>query len=238
MNQQEKTRLENISRNSLYAAGVGTAMVEYTFRIVQRHLTGTTVLEVGPAEGVMTGHLVKTGKRMTVVEGSATFCASLRERFPDAKIVNALFEEFEPEGTYDNIILGHVLEHVEDPVACLRKVARCLTLKTGKVFASVPNARSIHRQAAVIMKLLPTEDTLNELDIHHGHRRVFNPETFRNVFYQAGLNIEVFGGYWLKPVSNRQIDESWTPQMIEAFMQVGERYPDIAAEIYALAATT
>jgi hypothetical protein len=73
------------------------------------------------------------------------------------------------------------------------------------------------------------------MDIHHGHRRVFNPESFRNVFLNSGLSVDVFGGYWMKPVSNKQIEESWTPEMLEAFMQLGERYPDIAAEIYVVA---
>ena len=64
---------------------------------------------------------------------------------------------------------------------------------------------------------------------------MFNPETFRNAFLQAGLEIKYFGGYWMKPVSNRQIEETWTPEMLEAFMQLGERYPDIAGEIYIVA---
>lgn len=45
----------------------------------------------------------------------------------------------------------------------------------------------------------------------------------------------MFGGYWLKPVSNGQIEENWTGKMVEAFMKLGERYPDIAAEIYIIA---
>jgi hypothetical protein len=45
----------------------------------------------------------------------------------------------------------------------------------------------------------------------------------------------VFGGYWLKPLSNAQLEAHWTPEMLEAYMQVGERYPDIAAEIYVIA---
>ena len=49
------------------------------------------------------------------------------------------------------------------------------------------------------------------------------------------LAIELFGGYWMKPLSNRQLEAHWTPAMIEAFMQLGERYPDIAGEIYVLA---
>ena len=39
----------------------------------------------------------------------------------------------------------------------------------------------------------------------------------------------------MKPVSNAQIEASWTPEMVEAFMVLGERYPDIAGEIYVVA---
>jgi hypothetical protein len=85
------------------------------------------------------------------------------------------------------------------------------------------------------MGLLQTEDELNELDKRHGHRRVLNPESFRGLFSQAGLKIDFFGGYWLKPVSNQQIQDNWTSEMLDAFMKLGERYPDIAAEIYILA---
>ena len=85
------------------------------------------------------------------------------------------------------------------------------------------------------MSLLETEHALNEMDVRHGHRRLYDPETFRSDVLQAGLRITVFGGYWLKPVSNAQIQESWSPGMLEAFMALGERYPDTAAEIYVIA---
>jgi 2-polyprenyl-3-methyl-5-hydroxy-6-metoxy-1,4-benzoquinol methylase len=233
--QEEKARLENISNQSLYAAGPSSAMVRYSFTVASRHFVGDSILEMGPAEGVMTELLAKTGKDLTVVEGSGSFCESLRQRFPQAKVFHSLFEDFESDRQFDNILLGHVLEHVQDPVHILRKVKGLLKPGTGRIFAAVPNARSLHRQAAVIMGMLPQEDALNEMDIHHGHRRVFNPESFRNCFYQAGLDIEIFGGYWLKPVSNKQIEDSWTPEMLDAFMKLGERYPDIAAEIYVVA---
>lgn len=231
---EEHHRLDNISAQSLYAAGPSSAMVRYSLRVAERHFVPGSVLELGPAEGVMTELLAAMGRPLTVVEGSAQFCESLRARFLAANVVHALFEEFAPKEQFDNILLGHVLEHVQDPVAILKSVRTWLK-PTGKLFAAVPNARSIHRQAAVIMGMLPQEDALNSMDIHHGHRRVFNPESFRNVFYQSGLAIDVFGGYWLKPVSNGQIEQSWTPQMLDAFMQLGERYPDIAAEIYVVA---
>jgi 2-polyprenyl-3-methyl-5-hydroxy-6-metoxy-1,4-benzoquinol methylase len=126
------------------------------------------------------------------------------------------------------------LEHVLDPVDILSRARRWLGTN-GRVMAAVPNSRSLHRQAAVLMGLLPFEESLNEADIHHGHRRVFNPETFRDCFREAGFAIEIFGGYWLKPVSNKQIESSWSPEMLDAFMKLGERYPDVAGEIYVIA---
>ena len=85
------------------------------------------------------------------------------------------------------------------------------------------------------MGLLKFEEELNDADRHHGHRRVYTPETFRRDFLLAGLRIEVFGGYWLKPVSNGQIERDWDERMLSAFMTLGERYPDIAGEIYVVA---
>jgi 2-polyprenyl-3-methyl-5-hydroxy-6-metoxy-1,4-benzoquinol methylase len=182
----------------------------------------------------MTTELAKHFKDLTCVDGAESFCASLRDRFPQARIVHSLFEEYEPNRKFDFVVLGHVLEHVDDPTSLLRRVSGWLH-PGGKVLGSVPNARSIHRQMAVVMGLLETEYSLNDTDKHHGHRRVYDPETLRNDFLRAGLDIEVFGGYWLKPISNAQIEASWTTEMLEAAMQVGERYPDIAAEIYVVA---
>lgn len=233
--EQEAQRLESISGASLYAAGPSAAMVKYSFRVAERHLREGSLLEMGPAEGVMTDLLVASGRyRLTVVEGSKRFCEDLRRRHPGISVVHSLFETFEPQRTFDNIVLGHVLEHVEQPVALLQRCKGWLA-PGGRLFAAVPNARSLHRQAAVTMGLLPAEDALNQMDIHHGHRRVFNPESFRAAFVQAGLAIDIFGGYWLKPVSNQQIEQSWTSAMLDAFMSLGERYPDIAAENYVLA---
>jgi 2-polyprenyl-3-methyl-5-hydroxy-6-metoxy-1,4-benzoquinol methylase len=230
----EMDHLEEIARDSWYAKGPSSAMVRYSFEVFSRHIRGESILEMGPAEGVMTEHLSRLGKRLVLVEGAESFCHDLKQRFPRATVVHSLFEDFITDERFDNILLGHVLEHVEDPVSILRSVKNLLA-QGGRLISAVPNARSIHRQAAVDMGLLAFEESMNELDRRHGHRRVFNPETFRKVFIEAGLAINVFGGYWLKPVSNAQVEDSWTPEMLHTFMRLGERYPDIAAEIYVVA---
>ena len=236
MSVDELEKLQNISLKSLYSAGVMQPAIRYCFKIFRRYMDGDSILEMGPAEGVMTALLATTGKSITVVEGSELFCENLKANFPDAQVINSLFEDFVPDCGFDNIVLGHVLEHVDDPVDILQRAAEWLN-PGGRILAAVPNARSLHRQAAVIMGVLAQEGELNELDKKHGHRRVFNPESFRNIFYQAGFVVDVFGGYWLKPLANSQIEDSWTPEMVDAFMQLGERYPDIAGEIYVVAST-
>jgi 2-polyprenyl-3-methyl-5-hydroxy-6-metoxy-1,4-benzoquinol methylase len=230
----ELDHLENIARDSWYAKGPSSAMVRYSFEVFSRHIRGESILEMGPAEGIMTEHLSRLGKRLVLVEGAESFCHDLKQRFPQAEVFHSLFENFETNERFDNILLGHVLEHVEEPVAILRSVKHLLA-KGGRIISAVPNARSIHRQAAVDMGMLAFEEAMNEMDRHHGHRRVFTPESFRNVFLEAGLVINVFGGYWLKPLSNSQIEASWTPEMLHTFMRLGERYPDTAAEIYIVA---
>jgi 2-polyprenyl-3-methyl-5-hydroxy-6-metoxy-1,4-benzoquinol methylase len=182
----------------------------------------------------MTGHLAEHFDDLTVVDASPQFCASLRERFPAVDVIEALFETYAPGDTFDNIVLGHVLEHVIDPVGILTAV-RGWTAPGGRLLAAVPNAHSLHRQMAVIMGLLPAENTLNETDARMGHRRVYTTSDLQRDVVSAGFVIQIAGGYWLKPVSNAQIEKDWTVDMLEAAMQVGESYPDIAAEIYVVA---
>jgi 2-polyprenyl-3-methyl-5-hydroxy-6-metoxy-1,4-benzoquinol methylase len=230
----EDRRLEAIAADSWYARGANGAGVRYLATILERYLRGTRCLELGPAEGLLTETLARIFPELTLVDGSRRFCDALRVRFPNSEVVHALFEDFVPHGRYDAIVLGHVLEHVNDSASLLAS-ARDWLNEGGAVYAAVPNARSIHRQAAVMMGILATEHSLNESDNHHGHRRVYDPESFRAEFLRAGLKIRICGGYWLKPLSNAQIDSSWTPEMLQAFMQLGERYPDVAAEIYIVA---
>ena len=106
---------------SWYGKGVNAATVAYSVRIFSRHWKPGSCLEMGPAEGLATAELVKHFKDLTCVDGAETFCAALRARHAGIKAHCALFEEYEPERRFDNIVLGHVLEHVADPVVILAR---------------------------------------------------------------------------------------------------------------------
>ena len=230
----EMARLAEFAADNAYGRGVNARTVDYSYQVFRRYFVPGNCLELGPAEGLMTRRLYDDFGDLTMVEASPQFCVSLRDRFPSAVVVESLFETFSPERTFDNVVLGHVLEHVIDPVAILTSV-RAWMSPSGRLFAAVPNARSIHRQLAVVMGLLESESTLNETDARMGHRRVYSPDQLSADIQAARFNVETRGGYWLKPVSNAQIERDWTEEMIDAAMQVGERYPEIAAEIFVVA---
>lgn len=236
-NVSEQIRLDAVASESWYTLPANIAMIRHGYKVFRRfiHNVASRILEIGPAEGVMTEMLVADNFHPDILEGSRIFASELKQKFPHLRVYNSLIENFSPTELYDVIILGHVLEHVENPVQVLSIIRQWLVPNSGLVLAAVPNARSLHRQAAVIMGLIPHEETMSEKDIHHGHRRVYNPETFRRDFIAAGLSIDFFGGYWLKPLSDRQIEQSWTLEMLDAFMILGERYPDIAAELVIVA---
>lgn len=224
---------EHVACTFDYFDGICAAAADYSLRVLKRHLVGETILEVGPADGYMTRNLVKDFK-VTLVDPSKTLCQKLLQSFPLSRVITTLVEDFLPSERFENILLCHLLDHVRDPeqVVCL---ARSWLSPGGKIIAIAPNSESLHRQAAVNMGLLPTADAFSERDHAQGKRRIFNREEFRRLFLSAGLEIECFGGYWLKPISNRQIEQQWTPEMIDAFFVLGERYPEIAAEMYLVA---
>ena len=229
-----ESKLNEVASQSLYTTFTNSNTILYSYKIFSRFLKEGKVLELGPAEGLMTPHLLTYDPELTVIEGSSVFAAQLKEKYPSLKVINSLFEETVLEDTFDFIILGHVLEHVADPVLLLQVIKKWLA-PGGKVLCAVPNAQSLHRQAAVEMGLLETVFSQSAKDVHHGHMRIYAPETFKADFTKAGYHIDHFGGYWLKPVSDKQIEESWTQEMLSAFLKLGESYPEIAAEIYIIA---
>ncbi len=234
MNDFSKEKLEEVANNSLYTTFTNSMTIEYSYEIFNRFFNLGSILELGPAEGLMTEHLIKIDKELHLIEGSEVFANNLKLKFPTANVINSLFEETTLNKKFDNIVLGHVLEHVENPQTILNIVK--LWLKSnGIILCAVPNARSLHRQAAVEMGLITSIFDMSEKDIHHGHMRIYTPETFKTEFIKAGFEINVFGGYWLKPLSDGQIQENWNENMLRAFMKLGELYPDIAAEIYIIA---
>lgn len=209
-------------------------MIKYRYRSIRPHFVGTTACELGPAEGQMTRLLLQDFRSLTVVDAAADLL-DLIPPAPGLIKVNSLFEDYSPQCRFSTIVMEHILEHVEFPVELLRRASEWLDEKQqSRMIVGVPNALSFHRLAAVRMGLLRTPSSLNPRDITLGHRRVYTPDTLRADVEAAGLRVVMTGGVFLKPLSNSQIQDHWTDQMIEAFYELGRDFQENAAEIFAV----
>lgn len=208
-------------------------LIAYHYASIRPYFRGRRALELGPAEGEMTRLLVRDFEQVTVVDGAARL---LDEIPPAANLVKvcSLFEAFAPADRFDTIVMKSVLEHVDDPVALLRR-ARSWLAPRGCIIAGVPNAQSFHRLAAVHMKLLRTPGQLNDRDRSLGHRRVYTREALLADIRRAGLRAVATGGVFFKPLSMQQIESTWTEAMMDGFYELGKQFPANAAEIFAVA---
>jgi 2-polyprenyl-3-methyl-5-hydroxy-6-metoxy-1,4-benzoquinol methylase len=207
-------------------------LIEFRYRSIKPYIKPGRGLELGSAQGDMTEFLVKHFDTMVSVDGSRELL-DIIPHYPNHKKVHSYFENYEPNETYDTIIMEHILEHVTDPVTLLSRVRTWLA-PGGVLIIGVPNAKSFHRLAAVKMNMLKSIYELNERDHEVGHQRVYCTDTLHNDVKKAGLTIIKHGGGFLKPLSNKQINDTWTDEIIEGFYQLGCDFPEHAADIFVI----
>lgn len=207
-------------------------MIDYRYRSIKPHLRGPHGLELGPAEGVMTRMLIDDFSSLTVVDAAGELLAMIPS-LPRLTKVHALFEEFEPQTRFNTIVMDHILEHVAEPVALLNR-ARDWLAPRGCIVVGVPNGHSFHRLAGVKMGLLREPCELNDRDHALGHRRVYIRASLFRDLQAAGFEPTTWGGVFFKPLSNQQIQDTWTQTMIDGFYELGKDFPEHANELYAV----
>lgn len=212
-------------------------LIARRYQKLKEYFVGSSCLELGSAEGSGTGYLLEHFESVTAVDGSRVAIKEVNKRFKSDKLttVNAFFEDLDLNGKkFETIVLAHILEHVDDPHVVLVTAKKFLSDK-GVIIADVPNGNSLHRQVGVEMGLLKENTELNEADLSIGHQRVYTPDTFKDEVKQAGLSIELFGGMFIKVLSNSQTEKSFDNKQLEALFRVGCNNPEIAAEIFVVA---
>jgi 2-polyprenyl-3-methyl-5-hydroxy-6-metoxy-1,4-benzoquinol methylase len=195
-------------------------------------------LELGVSTGFMTEKLCKVFERMVCVDGSKRYIDMVKERLkagalksPDYEV--ALFEEYEPKQLYPNIIMSHIIEHVEDPVGILTKYKKFLT-NDGVIHIAVPNAASLNRRLGLMLGMMEKIDQLAEKDHLIGHRRLYTYDKLLDEVTAAGLKVLVCEGIFLKPLSKGQMAH-WKEELIDAFFEIGRELPAYSTAIYLMA---
>ena len=213
-------------------------MHPFMLRSFEPFYAGPSVLELGSFRGDFTRRLTERFTDITCVEASATAAAAARASLGDrARIIEATFEEVVLDRRFDNVMLVHVLEHLDDPVRVLHRVHREWLRESGRLFLVCPNANAPSRQIAVRMGLMSHNAAVTPAEREHGHRVTYSLDTLERDARAAGLRVIHRSGIFFKALANVQWDrllatDIISPDYLEGCYQLGEVYPDLCASIF------
>ncbi len=150
---------------------------------------GSSVLECGPATGIMTKILRnELSCLLTAIEIDKE-AAELAKPYCDKMIIGNLEtlnldEQLENE-KFDYVILADVLEHLLDPLATLIKLKQFLT-STGEVLVSIPNIS----HAVILGELIQGKfDYQNDGLLDNTHLKFFTRKSFKELCKNAKFTI-------------------------------------------------
>ena len=196
-------------------------------------------LELGSFKGDFTKRILPHFDDITCIEASneAIELAKTDLGGNNVKFINGLFEEVALTQKYDNIILTHVLEHIDDPVGVLKRINSEWLTATGRFFLVCPNANAPSRQIAVKMGLIAHNTAITPAELEHGHRITYTLDTLERDARSAGLKVIHRSGIFFKALANFQWDRLLNTDIIsssylEGCFQLGQVYPDLCSSIF------
>jgi len=198
------------------------------------------LLELGSFRGEFTKRLIPYFDDITCVEASDEAIASARRELNNkVKIINSPFESVNLPDRYDNIILTHVLEHLDDPVGTLKRINREWLSEAGRLFLVCPNAHAPSRQIAVRMGLISNNAAVTEAEVKHGHRITYTLDSLERDARAGGLRVVYRSGIFFKALANYQWDRLLATDIIskeylDGCYDLGQVYPDLCSSIFLL----
>lgn len=195
-------------------------------------------LELGSFKGDFTRRFLPYFDDITCVEASDEAIAIAKNELGNKiKYINSLFETVTLPTKYDNIVLTHVLEHIDDPVAVLKRINDEWLTDTGRFFLVCPNANAPSRQIAVKMGLISHNSAVTPAEKEHGHHITYTLDTLERDAKAAGLKVVYRSGIFFKALANFQWDQLMKTDIIskeylEGCYQLGQQYPDLCSSIF------
>ena len=197
-----------------------------------------SMLELGSFKGDFTRRLQEHFDDVSCVEASDQAMAEAKERLGGkVEFHNALFEQVQLPRRYDNIVMTHVLEHLDDPVSVLARVNKEWLAPGGRFFLACPNANAPSRQIAVKMGLISHNSAVTPAEAEHGHRCTYALDTLERDAKAAGLKVVHRSGIFFKALANFQWDrllqtDIISPAYLDGCYALGQQYPDLCSTIY------
>ncbi|ARQ57744.1 MULTISPECIES: class I SAM-dependent methyltransferase [Rhizobium] len=197
-----------------------------------------SLLELGSFRGDFTKRIVPYFDDITCVEASDEAIAVAQNELGDSlTFINDVFEDVKLPKRYDNVLLTHVLEHLDDPVGVLKRINDEWLSEGGRLFLVCPNANAPSRQIAVKMGLISHNSAITKAEAEHGHRITYSLDTLERDARLAGLNVVHRSGIFFKALANFQWDrllqtDIISSEYLEGCYQLGQVYPDLCASIF------
>ena len=215
-------------------------MHPYMIKSFEPFFNKGSLLELGSFKGDFTKRFMPYFDDMTCVEASDLAVEEARRKLGGkVEIVNALFEDVTLPRRYGNIVLTHVLEHLDDPVRVLKRINDEWLAEGGRFFLVCPNANAPSRQIAVKMGLISHNSAVTPAEAEHGHRCTYSLDTLERDAVAAGLKVVHRSGIFFKALANFQWDrllqtDIISKEYLEGCYQLGQQYPDLCSSIFLL----
>jgi SAM-dependent methyltransferase len=225
--------LDNVT--SEYAPSGATAIENdlilhwYPKRIIDRFGHCNTLLELGLGHGFTANIFNAACDKHVIVEGSQVVIDLFKGNQPkfSATVIHDYFEEFDTGELFDIIIMGFILEHVEDPSLLLSKYKKFLK-PSGRIFVAVPNAKSLNRRLGLELGMINDIYGLNANDLALGHKRQFCLDTLRKLLIDNGYQVMHEEGIYLKPLPLAVLRTLTDFEAnLQAMLRVGVDFPDL-----------
>ncbi len=221
-------------------------MHPFMLRSFKPFFVNGNVLELGSFRGDFTKRLASSFEYIVCVDASGDdielakwniLTSSSGNLASRIRFIQGRFEEVILPTRYDNIIMIHTLEHLDDPVLTLQRINDEWLSERGRLFLVCPNALAPSRQIAVKMGLISHNTAVTTAEAKHGHRRTYTSDVLEWDVRAAGLNIIHSSGIFFKALANFQWDRLLEEDIIsreylEGCYQLGQKYPDLCASIF------
>jgi 2-polyprenyl-3-methyl-5-hydroxy-6-metoxy-1,4-benzoquinol methylase len=213
-------------------------MHHYMIRSFEPFFRAGSLLELGSFKGDLTRRFLDRFDDVTCVEASGEAIEEARRKLGDGvQIIHSMFESATLTRRYDNIVLTHVLEHLDDPVRVLKRVNEDWLAEEGRFFLVCPNANAPSRQIAVKMGLISHNAAVTPAEDAHGHRCTYSLDTLERDAVAAGLKVVHRSGIFFKALANFQWDRLLQTDIIsneylEGCYKLGQHYPDLCSSIF------
>jgi ribosomal protein S18 acetylase RimI-like enzyme/SAM-dependent methyltransferase len=197
-----------------------------------------SLLELGSYKGDFTRRLRERFNDITCVEASGKAIDEARHKVGDGvQFIHSIFESVTLPRRYDNIVLTHALEHLDDPVRVLKRVNEEWLAEEGRFFLVCPNANAPSRQIAVKMGLISHNAAVTPAEDVHGHRCTYSLDTLERDAVVAGLQVVHRSGIFFKALANFQWDrllqtDIISKEYLEGCYKLGQLYPDLCSSVF------